>query len=66
MKGKPPDNSQYNLYRQRLENIINPTPCANWKKAFPQLYGVISPGARTEMSSVFGTGQVIESEATIA
>ena len=24
MKGKLPDNSQYNLYRQHLENIINP------------------------------------------
>ena len=24
MKGKPPDTSQYNLYRQHLENLINP------------------------------------------
>ena len=23
MKGKPPDTSQFNLYRQQLENLIN-------------------------------------------
>jgi hypothetical protein len=24
MKGKPPDTSQFNLYRQQLEKLINP------------------------------------------
>jgi IS5 family transposase len=36
MKGKPPDTSQFNLYRQQLENLINPKhPLCKLAKRIP-------------------------------
>ena len=36
MKGKPPDTSQYELYRQKLENLINPAhPVCKLAKRIP-------------------------------